>query len=297
MPGVKRTFSNAFPATLSIGAGAGGSVAGGGRPYRGVRSRPKYRKAAKVSKSVKAYVKKAIQRDEEIKVQLDPKSCQINQYIQGPITSTTAVTNITPLIPQLFTGVTQGERLGSVVKPKSLEVRGAITMNGSAAQAWAVRVRMMIVTDRSNLDQGQAAQFANVVGSQLLYAQGGAGATVGYTGKVSTHWLPINTDRYQVHYDREFPLSMPTGTTSQFSPLVAGTMTSMPINFTQPFDIKVKLPATLKYDDAASGPWPTNAAPYLLVGFCMPDQDYVASSMGPPPVYYTFNSKLTYTDA
>jgi len=293
----KRSFSTSFPTTLSLGMGAGGTL-GGGTPYRGVRTKPKYRKAApKVSKGVKAYVKRALRADEEIKVQLDPISANVVQYIEPFIGVLSGTTNVTALIPRLPQGVAQGERLGSEIRPRSLHVKGCINLSGKVAQCWNIRVRVMVVQDRSNLDQSQKAQFVNVMAGSLLMSASGGGGVVGYNGRASTHFLPINTDRYDVLHDTEFPMSLAAGTTSQQSPLVAGNMTSMSSNNSRVLDFKVRLPAKLKYDDGASGAYPTNAAPYLLVGWCNADEDQVYSSNGPVPLYYTFHSVLSYTDA
>lgn len=290
----KRRYSSAFPTSLTVGMGAAAPAA---RAYKGVRSKPKYRKAAKVSKSVRAYVARALRADEEEKCQLDASAAQFTQYVEPFISTLSATTNVTPLIPRVPQGTSQGARIGSEIRPKLLHVKGCINLSGKVNQAWNIRVRMMVVQDKSNLDLSQKTQFVNVAAGSLLMSSSGGGAVVGYNGRSTTHFLPINTDRYDVLYDSEFPLSLPAGTTSQQSPLVAGTMASMPMNSARAIDIKVRLPAKLKYDDGASGAYPTNSAPYLLVGWCNPDEDQVYSSNGPVPLYYTFHSKLIYSDA
>ena len=296
----KRSYSSAFPATLSIGMGAGaGAGAGSARAYKGVRSKPKYRKAvkgAKVSAGVKAYVKRALRADEEEKIQ--PGVGLVAQYVTPVIGPLSSPGNIIALIPKIATGVTQGERVGSEIRPKAFSVKGIVNLSGKVNQAWNLRVRMMIVQDKSNLDFSQQADFTNAVANSLLMDQGGAGATVGYTGSLVQHFLPINTDRYKVWYDTEFPLSSPVGQTSQQSPLIAGAMASMPPNSARSFDISVKLPTTLKYDDGAGATnWPLGSAPYLLIGWCNPDEPNVYSSNGPVPLYVTATSRLIYTDA
>lgn len=277
-----------------MGAGAG---VGAGPAYRGARTRPKYRKAVKVSKAVKTFVKRALRADEETKVALDGNAAKFCQYIEPFIGALSSVTNVVPLIPRLSQGTANGERLGSEVRPKLLHVKGCINLSGKVAQAWNIRVRMMVVQDRSNLDLNLASTAVNVMGGSLLMGSSGGGSIVGYTGKISTHFLPINTDRYDVLYDTEFPLSLAAGTTSQQSPLVAGTMTSMSSNNSRPIDIKVRLPAKLRYDDGASGAYPVNSAPYLIVGWSNADEDQVYSSNGPVPLYWTCHSVLSYSDA
>lgn len=277
-----------------MGAGAG---VGAGPAYRGARTRPKYRKAVKVSKAVKTFVKRALRADEEVKVALDGAAAQFCQYVEPFIGVLSSVTNVVPLIPRLPQGTANGERLGSVIRPKLLHVKGCINLSGKTTQTWNIRVRMMVVQDRSNLDLSTKATAVNVMAGSLLMGSSGAGSLTGYTGRISTHFLPINTDRYDVLYDTEFPLSLGYGTTSQQSPLVAGTMVSMSSNNSRPIDIKVRLPATLKYDDGASGTLPTNSAPYLIVGWCNADEDQVYSSNGPVPLYWTCHSVLHYSDA
>lgn len=293
----KRRYSMAFPATMSIGMGAGaGAGAGSARAYKGVRSKPKYRKAAKVSKSVRSYVKRALRADEELKVV--PGVGLVAQYVTPTIGIISSPGNAFGLLPKLLTGVTQGERIGNEVRPKAFNVKGVINLSGKVNQAWNVRVRVMIVEDRSILDASSSTAILAALDTQLLMDQGGAGATVGYTGSLAQHFLPINTDRYKVFYDAEFPLSAPVGQTSQQSPLIAGAMASMPPNSSRAFDITVKLPAKLRYDDGsgASG-FPTNSAPLMLIGWCNPDEPNIYSSNGPVPLYVTATSKLIYSDA
>lgn len=294
----KRRYSAAFPSSMSIGLGAGAGV-GAGPTYRGARARPKYRKAAKaakVSKSVKAYVQRAMRADEEEKIQ--PGVGLVAQYVSPDVSTLSSLGSVVPLIPALLQGVTQGERVGSEIRPKAFSVKGIVNLSGKVNQAWNVRVRIMVVQDKSNLDLSQQADFQNVVGSSLLMSSTGSGLTVGYNGSLANHFAPINTDRYKVWYDAEFPLSAPVGQTSQQSPLIAGAMASMSPNSSKAFDINVKLPATLKYDDGAgTSQFPVNSAPYMLIGWCNPDEAAIYSSNGPQPVYVTATSKLIYSDA
>lgn len=284
---------------MSIGMGAGAGAGAGGSAFRGARARPKYRKsvkAAKVSKSVKAYVRAALTRDEEEKIQ--PGVGLVAQYVSPDIGPLSSSGSIIPLISKMFQGVTQGERVGSEIRPKSFSVKGIINLSGKVNQAWNLRVRMMVVQDKSNLDLTQQADFTNAVSSALLMSTAGSGVTVGYDGSLVNHFLPINTDRYKVWYDAEFPLSSPVGQTSQQSPLIAGAMASMPPNSSKSFDINVKLPAVLKYDDGATATgYPLGSAPYLIVGWCNPDEPNVYSSNGPQPCYITAVSKMIYSDA
>lgn len=295
----KRSYSASFPTSMSVGMGAGVGAGAGGSAYRGARSRPKYRKsakAAKVSKSVKQYVQRALRADEEEKVQ--PGVGLTAQYVEPFIGPLSSPGNIIKLIPKINQGVTQGERVGSEIRPKAFNVKGVINLSGKVNQAWNIRVRMMIVQDKSNLDYTFSNDFVNAVSSSLLMDTVGSGFTAGYTGGLGSHFLPINTDRYKVWHDVEFPLSAPVGQTSQQSPLIAGAMASMPPNSSRAFDITVKLPATLKYDDgAAATGFPIMSAPYLLIGWVNPDEPAVYSSNGPVPLYVTAVSKLIYSDA
>lgn len=295
----KRSYSSAFPATLSLGGTVGGGTSGGGMAYRGVRSKPKYRKAAKVSKSVKQYVKQAVMRDEEVKQALSNSAVIPFDYVSTMIGALSNTPNIFACIPRISAGVAQGERIGSEIRPKQLRIRGVVGLSGKVNQAWDIRLRVMVVQNRSILTQTNTVGFVSDVSTNLLMSTSGGGATVGYTGEIANHFLPINTDKYLVLHDQEFPLSAPAGTVSfQGPPLTAGTMASMPASAWKALDIKVKLPARLRYDDGnIPTALPTNSAPYLLMGWSNPSENAIFSSNGSQPVVCSYYSTLSYVDA
>lgn len=212
------------------------------------------------------------------------------------IDSTGDVQRVLPAIPQ---GTDDGNRKGSVIMAKSLNIRGHIELNqmdqltnsfvyGSNSR---VMVRLMVVTPKRFPTWAQSSTSATTWLPNLL--RNGANVQ-GFTGIVQDLYLPLNIDEVTVHWDQLFDLRQNQfsafSSTSDVSKNVAVDPTGSYAFFN--FNIKVKDKKILFLDGSSE---PTNFGPVLLMGYAHLDNsspDVVTSR-----VQMSYVSTLKYTDA
>lgn len=176
-----------------------------------------------------------------------------------------------PLIPQIIplndAGSTALEssalRLGDRLKPKSLKVKGIVSLNidGVPPLQRDIYVRVLILTQKGLTNGG--AVLAGGVDTAHLLKTGYATTTqnqVNFSGNTMDLSYPVNTDKFRVYMDKRIRLSAcaPTGVEA-----------IQRYSATWSYRFK-KLPASLTFDEG-TGDWANNFAPFVCVGYAYSD--------------------------
>lgn len=200
--------------------------------------------------------------------------------------------NIFSPLPAISRGTNEGDRIGNTIKPLKLNVKGylfykpsALSGNYAAYQS-RVCVRMMVIQPKqfsSNTNASSTAWYGQVLQKQ--------NTTVAPTGKISDLMAPINRDVFKVWYDKLFYMS----TTEVAQATAVGYYMIENKDATKFFNLNIKLPKTLTYDDSnSSGTQPINCSPQILMSWCYMDGSN-AGTLQECGIMY--DSVLTYEDS
>lgn len=222
-----------------------------------------------------------------------------DKYVRGeiaaggqPVLFNSAITSPSEqysLLPPLVQGVDSNQRIGDKVRPTSLRIDMYITANGLLTTSMLQRVRIFMLEDRTL--KNFISLTASPVATQLLDFGGFLG---GFSGLPNTDLIRVNQRRYKVIRDKSITLCKGTGLTPGTGGL-GGTQTFVGTQQYHKMSVKIPTPATLHYANP-SDPYPTNFAPFLLVGYTQPDGD-VAPDVGVQKIAVQFSSHLDYEDA
>lgn len=173
--------------------------------------------------------------------------------------------DILRVMPNMTTGNEENQRSGDEITAKSLKIKGYVrftpVQTAGDVKFSQVGVRLMCVS----LKKATSWDLVSASASPLLSLLRRGGTTVGFSGQISDLFNPINTDLFTVHGNKVFYM---TQNNNSFATNVGYWSTDIKdqIKFFN-FDVKLKN-KKLKYDDDTnSGLLPTNAAPFLLVGY------------------------------
>lgn len=204
--------------------------------------------------------------------------------------------DIRSVLPGIAQGSGDATRDGSQITAKSLNIKGYMKLavnDVPDSTTWPnVMVRMMVVSLKTHSNWTQVSTQGSSLGTLL---RKGA-TTTGFTGAISDLYAPINNEVFTVHYDRKFNLSQTfinaigASVPSQYVPQDL----SKTIRF---FNINVRCKnKVLKYDPTYTDSlYPTNFAPFLILGYCNMDGsqiDTVTTKIG-----LQYDAVLNYEDA
>lgn len=236
--------------------------------YRGSKSYISAVKGKSFKKSVTAICKKVLGRKAETKqAYVEPTSAAFNTQSSNnfDVTPNITQTNMYQLCPEITLGTTMSNRIGNKINPKGLYVKGHvygdwldITANNESFQT--IYVRIMAVSDKQNpVDSLAYNAFSN---SKDVLLQKGATATNFLFNDQTSLYRPINTDRFNVYFNKVIKLC-------SYSANV-GTANVDQAQGLRRFSFKIPMKEIWKYDDTNSRP--TNISmPVLLIGYCPAD--------------------------
>jgi len=161
------------------------------------------------------------------------------------------------------TGNTSQQRMGDRIKPKSLKVRGIVTLNQTQATAsnQPLYVRVIIAQQKDVRNSGNVTTSIDT--AHLLHpAFAGVGTDQqAFTGATEDLQYPINKNKFKVFMDKIIRLA----------PVVSQTSVEEHPRYTATYKYTFKsLPASLTYDDGA-GNWCNNFAPFIALGYAYTD--------------------------
>lgn len=150
-------------------------------------------------------------------------------------------------------------RVGDRITPKSLTVRGVVSLNpgnaGSTQQDIYVRV---VVAAQKSIKVGSQVLAGSVDANRLLKPGFAANDQVPFTGATEELSYPINTDAFKVYYDKVFKLH---------ASINGGQFPAYSKRWSYRFK---SLPTALTFDDG-NGDWVNNFAPFVAIGYAYSD--------------------------
>jgi len=246
-----------------------------GKSYGPPKSRVRRGKVVKITRKVRVrpmkmtqqaqvstLVKRIISRDVENKGIGNLVETNVNHN------STISAADCLPLIPQIeqinvASSDTCIQRIGDKIKPKSLVVKGTVSIRtGSLVTNQNVYVRVLVLAQKNIKTGGQIASGGVDTNSLLRPCLPGVGLSEqpfnGFTVNLD---MPINRDLFRVYYDRVHLLAGP------------GAAVAGPENPSGCYKWSYKfksLPASLTFDND-NGDWANNFAPFYTVGYAYAD--------------------------
>lgn len=197
-----------------------------------------------------------------------------------------------PLIQEIkpidsTTGNTSQQRMGDRITPKSLVVKGIVTLNQTqpTASNQPLYVRVIIAQQKDVKNSGNV--FTNIDTSHLLHPafDGTGNDQVPFTGATPELHYPINKNKFRVYMDKIIRLA----------PVVSQTSVEEHPRYTATYKYTFKsLPTALTYDDGA-GNYCNNFAPFVALGYAYTDGSSENSTFTRVK-HYCF-SQLTFEDA
>lgn len=178
-----------------------------------------------------------------------------------------SIGSVIPLIREIQEGPASYQRLGDKIRPKYLMVRGYIAINNTVPVETAARVRLMVVSNKSSKNSNPAVAPALPLGALLNDNLASAAPSVahGYRGIADDDTSPVNSEQFVTHSDKHYDLIQ-----AGKNPAVAPALGTGAMSVYRYFKIKVKCPAALDFTDP-NGDYPTNFAPFLLMGYSYPE--------------------------
>lgn len=164
------------------------------------RARRRYRKRVKVTKTIKNYVSRAIQRNTENKrIIYSSNYLSFNNQINS-------ASDLNVLLPTIGQGYASYQRIGTKIRIKKLVIRGQITMTGSAtAGLQRFGVRQMIIKSKAFPN----AQVLNNPGELNYLLETSGGGYQGFNGlNPDSLFCPVNRKAWAVARDKKHYMYM-----------------------------------------------------------------------------------------
>lgn len=188
------------------------------------------------------------------------------------------------LIPQIAQGTASYQRIGDRITPKSLSVKGVVSLIREQADARELYVRIVVLTQK-NVKVGSAVNAGGVDTAHLLRTGVPGGDQIQYTGATINITDPINKDLFRVYHDKTYVLA-PASDQTLTGPLPKS-------SFKWSYTFK-QMPSSLTFDDG-NGNWVNNFAPFYALGYAYADG--TAPDVTTLRVVSTTSSYLQFEDA
>lgn len=195
-----------------------------------------------------------------------------------------------PLVQQIVpldsaAGDTSTQRIGDRIKPKSLRVRGVLSIATNQNTTQNLYVRILILAQK-DLKVGSSVTAGNVDVNHLLkpaLISAPGLVETSFSGETHNIYEPVNTDKFRVYYDKVHLICPASNQT------VENTKGSYRWSYTFK-----ELPAALTYD-AGNGDWANNFAPFCCIGYAYADG--TAPDVATTRLKSTYSSMFTFEDA
>jgi len=220
---------------------------------------------ARKPRDLRSEVKKIVAGTQETKMVIAaPRNYNTTTNLEQFTNFTSAITSTNEcyaLIPPVFQGSDDHQRVGNQIQPVSLTTKVNVTLvNGSAS----VYADIYFVTAKAVKSYGLT---NNVPTGQLL--NDGQGANIPYDGTSFTSMLPVNKSEFTVLHKRRIKLQSALGDPNTALSGGGGASTSV-FPYSASFQVKIPLPSKLVFEDNVKD-YPTNSFPFMMVGFCGTD--------------------------
>lgn len=175
-----------------------------------------------------------------------------------------------PIMPAISQGSEDCQREGSSVRGKYLYLKGHIQYNAVYIQTPGVdnyvppsTVRVLVLSQKnlkSNVQVPLLADFSHLLKDNLA----GVSTARPYLGGMTDNLAPINKDLFKVHLDKKVKMK---AIYQNNTPVGGSGWVGLPTSY---FSVRIKLPATLYFDDT-NGDNPNNFAPFFCLGSVLDD--------------------------
>jgi len=197
--------------------------------------------------------------------------------------STITDADVKAILGSIPEGTSSNERLGDRVKPKSLVVRGVLGLNpDNNPDTKPMIATVMILSCKDKKTNSLVTAGAGLV--DLLKPNIGGTEQVAWDGTTLRSTYPINSDKFRVHYAKQF----------RISPASANGENRQRDAVKWKYRFK-SMPASLTWDEG-TGDDCNNFAPFLVIGWCYTD----GSATGAPAatrLISNVSSVFSYEDA
>lgn len=188
--------------------------------------------------------------------------------------------DIYALMPAISQGTASNERVGDRIRPKRMRVDFTLATNNAENSSLLVNARLFVLEDKSikaTLDLAPIAgtQPGSPIGTELLSY---GGINQGYTGLPSDDMARVNRERYTVIKDVKRELIKAVGQGPIVSNSYIGGQTFVTGQSCYKFSVVIPTPAVLKYSNALDT-FPSNFAPFFVLGYSQPDGNAAGSSL------------------
>ena len=241
----------------------------------GRRAKPSVRPSASFARKVKQVITK----NSETKTKVF--SSNVTAYNQQLNT----VGDCLRLMPVVAGGVGEDQRIGNMIKLKSLNLRGTFTFTLAQTTSANCRigVRVLILKTKRYMDWNAGASDFGTNYNKLL-----EGVNTGVTGILSEFNTPINRDYFTVVADKRYYISQS---------VFAGTQGQAAVTNTTKF-INMKIPycrRNLQYDQDFNVSEPLNFPYYMLVSYYKLGGE-AADAAGTSYLTFQYTTTASYTD-
>lgn len=190
-----------------------------------------------------------------------------------------------PVFPNIASGTTKQNRIGSEVRLTSGWIKGQIYLAPNRTPGnddWAsIKFRLCVLSSKTFRSMEEVINNWSGPGNLFTQLLKGGSTAVPASGDLQSIWTPINTDMFTVHYDKVYTLSRGFGVQYPipFNPATAELGYHMPAickSFYIPIKCKNKKVMFSEFTESAA----SNYAPFLV--------GWWASSDGSPPTGTAF---------
>lgn len=165
-----------------------------------------------------------------------------------------------PVIVEVSEGTDSRSRIGERITPKSIKVRGVVTLNTTTPPTTMsdIYVRLLILSQKDVKTGAQVLAGAVDTAALLRAGFGGGADQIAFDGDPENVLMDINRDKFRVYMDKTIKLSQTReGAVEQIGRYSA----KWSYTFT-----KKNLPKFLTFDEN-NGDWCNNFAPFLAIGY------------------------------
>jgi len=229
------------------------------------------------------YIKKVIASEQETKY--------LARDTLNEVSFNSAVTSTSELytcVPAMGVGTNSSERIGQTVKPRSCHIRGTIGLTSDQLTA-DIMVYMYVFT--SNKFKNYPTLVSNFSVNDMLDT--GLSSTTNPTGFALVATYPPEKESIRLLNKKTFHLQKGYGFQNSGGATDTGAGGGAPTM--RHFNIKIKCPATLKYDDSVAPSHATNFAPVVCFGYY--HTDGTSPDVVNRAITINMRSELYYDDA
>lgn len=194
-----------------------------------------------------------------------------------------------PVLGQIKEGTDAQQRIGDRIKPKSLVVRGVISIASNKFNTSQNLYARIVIASQKTIKVGSAIP-GSVDVANLLHAGFDSAPSQQFTGNTAELSYPINKALFRRYMDKIVELS-PVYTLTANQSVSPTPTTTFRWSYTFKSD---KLPANFQFDDV-NGDWVNNFAPFVAIGYAYADG--TAPDVVDQKIVSSVYTSLTYEDA